>query len=355
MPFFYDLEGTVDRVRAADRLLALRDQLAEKIPRRTLADTLLLATWNIREFDSPKYGDRLDESILYIAEIVSHFDLVAIQEVRADLAALERLRETLGEWWNYVVTDVTEGVRGNRERLAFLYDSRKVRFGGLAGEAVIPPKKVRGKERDPSAQLSRTPYIAGLEAGWFKFMLCTVHIVYGKNRSDSPGRVEEVRLISNFMANKVRDRRHEAWSRNVILLGDFNIFQRENKTYQAIVKEGFEVPDALHEVPATNVGRKARHYEQIATMVRHPAFEVTDAGVFDFYQSVFRDEDQATYAPLIGDRYHTSAKGKLRPESGKRTYYRTHWRTHQMSDHLPMWVELKTEFGEEYLRQQAAS
>ncbi len=49
--------------------------------------TLLLATWNIREFDSGKYGYRDDEAYYYIAEILSRFDLIAIQEVRSGLLA----------------------------------------------------------------------------------------------------------------------------------------------------------------------------------------------------------------------------------------------------------------------------
>ena len=72
------------------------------------------------------YGERAEECLYYMAEIISHFDLVAVQEVREDLKALDRLRRILGSrYWKYVVTDVTEGSPGNRERLAFLYDSRK--------------------------------------------------------------------------------------------------------------------------------------------------------------------------------------------------------------------------------------
>ena len=32
----------------------------------------------------------------------------------------------------------------------------------------------------------------------------------------------------------------------------------------------------------------------------------------------------------------------------KRKKYRD-WRTYQMSDHLPMWVELRIDFGDDYL------
>jgi len=113
--------------------------LSQQIPSRTLKETLLLATWNIREFDTPIYSQRMNESIYYIAEIISRFDLVSVQEVYRDLTALNRLMKILGGYWKYICTDTTESRHGNDERLVFLYDSRKIQFGGLAAELVLPP------------------------------------------------------------------------------------------------------------------------------------------------------------------------------------------------------------------------
>ena len=146
--------------RAEQGMKRLQEQLNSEIPRRTLDETLILATWNIREFDSPAYGDRLPEALDYIAEIVSRFDLVAIQEVRERLDALDQVLARLGPWWKYVCTDVTGGKAGNGERMAFLFDGRKVRFAGISGEVVIPPvqKRVNGKRAmyELSKQLYRT-------------------------------------------------------------------------------------------------------------------------------------------------------------------------------------------------------
>jgi hypothetical protein len=33
----------------------------------------------------------------------------------------------------------------------------------------------------------------------------------------------------------------------------------------------------------------------------------------------------------------------------KATYYKSYWRTFQMSDHLPMWVDLQIDYSQEYL------
>ena len=86
----------------------------------------------------------------------------------------------LGSWWRYLLTDVTLGRRGNEERLAFLYDSRKVTFGGFASQVVLPPLESRKGARTPAEQLARTPFLVGFRSGWLKFNICTAHILYGK-------------------------------------------------------------------------------------------------------------------------------------------------------------------------------
>src|SRR5271163_1793326 len=104
MPYY---KGVLDRLIAAgdsrsagyvaDRLLRLKTRLRKELPDRNVSHSILLATWNLREFGrNEKCGIRLEESLLYIAEIVSHFDLVAIQEVNQDLADLQRLMKLLG-------------------------------------------------------------------------------------------------------------------------------------------------------------------------------------------------------------------------------------------------------------------
>ncbi len=353
MPFYYQINSKNSHGRrTARRLLELREALSAQVPKRTYNDTLLLASWNIREFDSDAYGERQSEAFFYIAEIISHFDLVAVQEVREDLKALEKVRKILGrDNWDYVVTDVTEGSPGNRERLAFLYDKRKVRFAGVAGELLIPPKEIKAKGKktvyEASNQLYRTPFVVGFQAGWFKFLLTTVHMIYGKDKADDPKRVEEIRLVADFLKERAESGR--SWSRNLILLGDFNIFGRDDTTMDQLKNAGFNVPEVLQNVPATNVGKKKRHYDQIAFQIADQRLTYLNGGVFDFYNHVFTADDEKKYAKAMGERYHISAKGKSRTDSQKSTYYKTYWRTHQMSDHLVMWIELGIDFGMEYL------
>ena len=348
MPFYYRMPKGAAGKRIAEGLLRLRTKLDAEVPVRTREETLLLATWNIREFDSTKYGSRTDDAFFYLAEVISRFDLVAVQEVRSNLSPLDRLARTLGFWWKYVVTDVTEGTRGNQERMAFLFDSRKVRFGGLAGEVVLPPvtvKDAKGKRiLQPADQLYRTPYLCAFQAGWFKFMISTVHIVYGGAKANEPDRIREISEVAGFLQKRAAD--PDAWSPNLILLGDFNIFAREDDTFKAIVDRGFSVPEALQSLPGSNI-QKNKHYDQIAFSTHaKAAVECSMAGVFDFYECVFRAQDEKTYAGMIGDGYEKAAAKSARSAT---TYYKN-WRTFQMSDHLPMWIELQVDFGERYLK-----
>ena len=55
----------------------------------------------------------------------------------------------------------------------------------------------------------------------------------------------------------------------------------------------------------------------------------------------------------MGEGYLRKNDGTARTEQGRTSYYETYRRTYQMSDHLPIWIKLKTDFGEEYLKEKA--
>ncbi|NTJ63197.1 endonuclease/exonuclease/phosphatase family protein [Agrobacterium rhizogenes] len=351
MPYYAALrrEEPATRKRIASGLLRLRQALVDqKVPSRTVAGNVLIASWNIREFDSRKFGGRSKEAFYYIAEILSHFDLIAIQEVRSDLSALEEVQKLLGSWWKYIVTDVTDkALGGNDERMAFLYDSRKVTFGGLAGEIVLPPSKV-----DPTVlQFARTPFICGFRSGWAKIDLCTVHIFYGNDEPLDPRRLAEIRNLANFLAKRAKKAAQPEPSPaptttirppepdTLILLGDFNIFDTTDATLKAITDAGFAIPKVLTERGKGDGSNMVRDkfYDQIAIWRGKRFGETPRGGVFDFYKAVFRDEDEATYASQIKPA-----------KSGKPPKYKE-WKTYQMSDHLVLWSAFKVDFAEDYL------
>ena len=368
MALFYDLDGFgSDTARIAGRLADIRAAMEnhpsddnQSVPSKNVSDTLLLATWNLQRFDGGDSDNRTNETYWYIAEIVSHFDLIAIQEVGNDLGALDKLKALLGSTWTYIVSDRTEGTRGNRERLAFLFDQRKVSFGGVAGEIVIPPTEDSNHNTiAPAEQLARTPSIVGFESGWFRFMLCTVHIIWGRNEENQPQRVSEIDELAAFLRR--RSEHESAWSQNMILLGDFNIFSTnpDNEAIAALTNNGFVIPPALQDVPPTNVGSARRYYDQIAMKIRLNDLTPTGrGGVFDYFKVVYKSDHYPDHVPAMmqglaendpDNPLTFDTKGDPRDDTKRRRYYRNHWRRRQMSDHLPMWVELRIDHGEAYL------
>lgn len=361
-------EGAAER--CAERLIAIRKRL-EPLRARKKDTSLLLATWNIRDFDSNKFGfgPRLPETFYYIAEMISHFDLVAIQEVNRDLTALEKVMRILGREWDYIATDTTTGAGGNSERMAFVYNTEKVWFRKIAGEIVLPdgqlivaPEKknkaaadqeyIEPKTEEMRYQFARTPFLVAFQSGWFRFSLCTVHIYFGADSgAQLERRVNEIKQLVHFFAERQdKDSKQEldraGQVENYILLGDFNVVAPEHKTMQALVSEGFEVPKAID---GAHMPSREHFYDQIAVRVKDKRFDVLGGGIVDMYEDVFRStpEDKDLYKkympakdPGPDDQYKADTPDKLYEK----------WRTWQMSDHSPLWIEIATDFSDSYLK-----
>ena len=338
MPYYTPIQSIPDeetRRRLIEKLLQLRAQMDRQIPQKTAADTMLLATWNIREFGANKSL----ESLYYIAEILSRFDIIAIQEVAADLTGLKQTLSLMGPQWNYIVTDSTDGSAGGGERMAFVYDRSKITFKNMAGELVLPKEQLIGD----SLQFARTPFCVAFQAKWFSFKLATVHIYYGKSTGIDSRRLAEIDAVAAYLAKRAKKE-----DESYILLGDFNIVKTSDSTMQALEKNGFFIPDSLKQHP-TDLGQ-TKHYDQIAFHFKlKPTMTVFSetkqhAGAFNFTESVYTREDMPLYRPFFPEK---TIRGKS--EEAIEKYYLSTWRTFQMSDHLPMWAELKIDFSNQYL------
>jgi hypothetical protein len=243
----------------------------------------------------------------YIAEIVRRYDVRAVQEVKADTTAIRFLvNEMLGDDWGLIMSDVSAGDRGNTERLAFIFDKRRVQPSGLAGEIVLPASN----DGNPMLQFDRTPYIVSFQSLHEKFALLTAHIRYGNVPTD---RIEELRHLAEYVAAEIQARaRTLTDEKNLIVLGDFNIDQRgDNLLFQAFVSTGLVVPDALQNL-RTTYDSKPKYYDQIAWFMGGlDLLSEGRAGVIDFAGAVFQEQT-------------------LRQMS------------HRVSDHFPLWVEFIT-------------
>lgn len=348
------------RKEVAARLVQLCQQLDETIPSKDADQNLLLATWNIRDFgkrNNRGFGPRLPESLFYIAEILSRFDFIAVQEVN-ELYDLEKVVDILGENWDFIATDVTDAkLGGNGERLTYLFDRRKVCFQNIAGEIVLPNDMLVSKALVPidgdtglyaGKQFRRTPFAAKFQAGWFRFEICTVHLYYGaESGTKLDERIEEISRIAEYFGKRSEEAEKEF--RSLILLGDFNIVHPEHETMKALSDQGFRIPPGLD--PSNVAGGK--YYDQIAFKARSGVLEYVAAGgksgsgVFDTFAEVFTPSQFEDYKADVA----RSSNGKTKTtESALKTYYSHDWRTYQLSDHKPMWVRLRTNDSPKYLQ-----
>ena len=280
---------------------------AAGIPSSKLDETLNIATWNVRELGRKR---RSAAAIHYVAEVLGRFDLVGLVELREDLGDLGRILAILGPYWDAVYSDAIPDAGGNRERVCYLFDRRACTFNGLAAEA-SPPRVKRGTEYLSDASWWRAPYVASFRSGNYDFLAFTVHVRWGE---DDGARMAEIRGLANWLGGKIAERHAE--DRDIVAMGDFNIPARDDPMFAALTSTGLQIPGALlRDEFGSNLARDKR-YDQIMHYSPYPDAFTNAGGVLDFYRGDHR--------PLF-------------PDLTKAEF------TYQMSDHLPLWIQINTD------------
>ncbi len=310
----------------AEGLLAIRKRIAAaKIPSSKIDETINVAVWNIREFGKVR---RTEAAIHYIAEILGQFDLVALVELRDDLTDLGRVLPILGPSWDVVYSDWMDDPGGNTERTAFLFDHRAVTFNGLAAE-VDAPRSKKVAEYVASQSFWRAPYMCSFRSGNFDFIAIAIHARWGDG---TEGRRAELQLLADWIDTRFKSKFVE--DHDLIVMGDFNVPKIGDQLYQALTSRGLQIPDALQNLKAgdqliggTNLGKDAR-YDQILHLPSLKKRFTNSGGTLDFFVSDARIKE------LFPDKNYTRQKFSF-----------------QLSDHFPLWVQIKTDIDGERLSQ----
>ena len=307
-------------------LLALKKRIdAAKIPSSRLDETINVAVWNIREFGKKR---RKPAALHYIAEILGQFDLIALVELRDNLEDFGRVCHFLGPSWDLVYSDWMPDGGGNRERTGFLFDRRAVTFNGLAAEVDAPRGKA-GTEYLATQSFWRAPYMCSFRSGNFDFIAIATHARWGKSIA---GREAELGMLADWIDERQKDKPVE--DHDLIVMGDFNTPKLDDRLFKALTRRGLQVPDSLMKlksgdvtVGGSNIAKTAR-YDQILHLPTAKKRFTNFGGTLDF---------------------HVSDAGikELFPGAGMtRTQF-----TYQLSDHFPVWVQIKTDIDGERLTQ----
>jgi endonuclease/exonuclease/phosphatase family protein len=310
----------------AKGLLALRKLIDDaKIPPSKLDETINVAVWNIREFGKKK---RTLPAIHYIAEILNQFDLIALVELRNDLTDLGRVLTFLGPTWQVVYSDWIDDPGGNDERVGFLFDRRAATFNGLAAE-VDAPRAKKLEEFIAAQSFWRAPYMCSFRSGNFDFIAIATHTRWGHSLT---AREAELQTLANWIDTRFKSQYAE--DTDLIVMGDFNIPKIGDKLFTALTSRGLEIPDGLKElrvgdraIGGSNVLRNAR-FDQILHLPTMKSRFTNLAGTLDF----------------LGDK---KTIDQLFPGAG----YTLQKFTFQLSDHFPVWAQIKVDIDGQRLTQ----
>jgi hypothetical protein len=310
----------------AKGLLALKSRIdAAKIPPSQIDETINIAVWNIREFGRVK---RTLPAIHYIAEILGQFDLIALVELRKSLDDLGRVAPFLGPTWDIVYSDWIEDSGGNDERIAFLFDRRAVTFNGLAAE--IDATRIKtANEWLAQKSFWRAPYMASFRSGNFDFIVIATHTRWGDSVT---AREMELQLLADWI--DIRFKSEFVEDNDLIVMGDFNIPKLDDKLFKALTSRGLRIPECLRElrvgdrvIGGSNLGTDAR-YDQILHLPTMKERFTNEGGALDFFISDARIKE------LFPSKNYTRQQF-----------------SYQLSDHFPVWAQIKTDIEKQRLTQ----
>lgn len=329
--------------------------------------SLVLGSWNIRKFGKIDPKKRDENHFQFFCKTASHFDLLAVQEVMDDLAAIRGLRDGLNEaipdptkQYGLVLSDITGAIPGGegvQERLAFLYKRDRVQRTEVASDISIDrgpvlnflrdqvgdyvaslvdliddheksrkkllawakewAKKGKRKKTPKGAKLEfasfltfvRSPYCVSFQLGPssdnpYEIMAVAAHLVFG---TPEQRRLEFNELIA-WLSNRVVKKKR-AYYPNFLLMGDLNLDIDTER-------ERIEVDKNLKKI-ARNISAKAKDTDIYFPFITpHP--EKPEKGTFRSNARLTQTYDQIGFfttdrrLPKAANRHNLSVPGALK-------------------------------------------
>ncbi|MCF7927503.1 MAG: endonuclease/exonuclease/phosphatase family protein [Spirochaetales bacterium] len=242
----------------------------------TVDHEISIATFNIRIFSD---GSRNEHELSAICDILKHFDLIALQEVR-DEQILKRtvamLKRDYDLGYEYIVSPPVG--RGITERYAFLYRDDRIEL--------FRKTYMISDEKD---YFIREPYVAGFRAGNFDFFVMTIHIIYGDSIRQRRG---EVRLLDLLYKGMLVELEGE---KDLLLAGDFNL-PPDDEAFTGLDR----ITDPVNPILPTSI--RDRLYDNIRFSPEHTGnAEFTGRWGVYFFDEIEYDNDDRKASLAVSD------------------------------------------------------
>lgn len=139
-------------------------------------------------------------------------------------------------------------------------------------------------------------------------------------------------MLANWIDERFKSKAVE--DTDLIVMGDFNTPKLDDKLFKALTSRGLQIPDSLINlkigdqiVKGTNLGQDAR-YDQILHLPTVKKRFTNAGGTLDFYGNDARVKELFPTQNYTRDQF-----------------------SFQISDHFPVWVQLKTDIDGERFNQ----
>ena len=223
-----------------------------------------LVSWNVENLGKSKSN----EEIAFMANLLSQYDLVALQEVVAGyggVQAVARLADALnrkGSHWDYTISNPTTSSPSKTERYAFLWKTATIK---KIGKAWLEKKYAEVMEREP--------YLCTFKYAKKQFTAVSFHAI---TKSKQPER--EIKYFQFFPSAYPKS--------NMIIMGDFNCPQ-SHSVFNPLRKMGFA--SALVN-QKTSLKRSCKNGQCLASEFDNLFFQKSkikklDSGIVLFYQN----------------------------------------------------------------------
>lgn len=127
---------------------------------------------------------------------------------------------------------------------------------------------------------------------------------------------------------------------DLLLLGQFQMSERDSPILDALRERNVQIPDEL--LHPTNL-KKDRYYDLTGFTSEKRTMPLgasrPRSGAYDLFQHILRDEDVEVYQRNDSFRKFARRASWRESSSAEQQYWM--WKTFLISDHLPLWVELK--------------
>jgi endonuclease/exonuclease/phosphatase family metal-dependent hydrolase len=171
--------------------------------------------------------------------------------------------------------------------------------------------------------------MGSFRAGNFDFIAIASHARWGDSIN---GRQAELQMLADWIDTRFQDKFVE--DHDLVVMGDFNVPKIGDKLFGALTSHGLQVPDALLNLKAgdqviggSNLSKDAR-YDQILHLPTLKKRFSNAGGTLDFFGS------DKGIKELFPDKDYSRQQFSF-----------------QLSDHFPIWVQIKTDIDGERFNQ----